>query len=121
MNASQHPGTVRAAGHDPQEAACGRVILLDLDPGEIPIGQKTTRFRPTHMIDRIDYLMRQQATSRTDQQVSHVHCEQRNSRVNRQSIHNAREISEIRGETVFGPSFTREVIPTPVPVESTSE
>ncbi|OUU28200.1 MAG: 30S ribosomal protein S5 [Verrucomicrobia bacterium TMED44] len=36
-------------------------------------------------------------------------------------LRTASEISEIRGETVFGPSFTREVIQTPAPVESTSE
>lgn len=56
---------------------------------------KTTRFRPAHIIERIDYLMRQQVTSRTDQQVSHVHCEQRNPSVNSNSIHNAREVFEI--------------------------
>ena len=36
-------------------------------------------------------------------------------------LRTASEISEIRGETVFGPSFTRAVIQTPAPVESTSE
>ena len=59
---------------------------------------EATDCKLAHIIDRIDYLMRQQVTSRTAQQVSHVHCEQRNSSVNSNSIHNSRKVSEILPE-----------------------